>query len=162
MRLVYLVRLLEKTNFSFGKLKIAPGYGWVLCPVPPPNTGTLSDLNLYRSCVCCPGLSEFMYVSPGCLQDLSSLASSMCPSQHWLLQLFYFFFVIHNFLSLEERGLIKKKKIPLRDRMPDTAWRPGARDWIAQRPGVEPNMTAKRKARDFYQWSAVLIDQRGF
>lgn len=46
--------------------------------------------------------------------------------------------------------------------MLDTAWRPGARDWIAQRPGVEQNMTAKRKARDFYQWSAVLIDQRGF
>lgn len=43
--------------------------------------------------------------------------------------------------------------------MPDTVWRPGARDWIAQRPRVEPNMTAKRKTSVFYQWSAVLIDQ---
>lgn len=43
--------------------------------------------------------------------------------------------------------------------MPDTVWRPGAIDWIAHRPGVELNMTTKRKTSDFCQWSAVLIDQ---
>lgn len=79
MWLIYLVRVLEKTNFSFGKLKIVPGYGWVLCPVPPLNAGTLSGLNLYRSGVCCHSLFEFMCISPECLQDLSSLASSTCP-----------------------------------------------------------------------------------
>lgn len=77
--LINSVRLHKRKKFFSQQASIMTSFmvrGGTFCPLPLLSTGILSDLNLYKACVCCRSLCVFIPASALlCLEDFVSLES---------------------------------------------------------------------------------------